>query len=56
MVQQNQSVDTKLSVLSHRSADNDPLPPNQLKDLGLCTAVSAAIREVVRIRGLTRSL
>lgn len=46
MLQQNQSVDTKLSLLSHRSADNDPLPPNQLKDVGLCTAVSAAIREV----------
>lgn len=41
MVQQNQSVDTKLSLLSHRSADNDPLPPNQFKDLGLCTAVSS---------------
>lgn len=51
MVQQKQSVDTKLSLLSHRSADNDPLPPNQLKDLGLCTAVSAAITEVVRLRG-----
>lgn len=52
MVEQNQSVVTKLTLLSHRSADNDPLPPNQLKDLGLCPAVSAAIREVVRPRSL----